>query len=378
MGDKNEHKVNIKARVDRHSRVIKENLLFRNKIFGLIKKNNNLFNKILFVFLMLFMPVYPMFAGIIHGSQEYNLYRNYIDEDSILASYEEEPIEELSSWEHIESDNEFVMDTGLLDDNRNYEWTNEIKTYIVKPWDSISVIASKFHVSQNTILEYNNLSLNHKIRPKEELKIPPVSGIPYKVKSWDSLLAIANKYKIEKQKIIEYNSLEGKILKVWQELFLPWAKKIKPKYVPPKKTYTKKIYTKKSSWKYYRNQYSKSKWVYKLRWHKPYSWAWWNCTYYVASYKKVNWRWNANQWMRNAAKKWHIVKRGRWFAPKLWAIIVFSGRWYNPYYGHVGIVMELKKDYMIISDMNYRRKNEVTYRRIRYNDRAISWYIYVD
>jgi surface antigen len=82
--------------------------------------------------------------------------------------------------------------------------------------------------------------------------------------------------------------------------------------------------------------------------------------------------------MRNAAKKWHKVVYGRWFKPKLWAIIVFSGRWYNPYYGHVWIVMELKKDYMIISDMNYRRLNEVTYRKIRYNDRAIVWYIYVD
>jgi hypothetical protein len=28
--------------------------------------------------------------------------------------------------------------------------------------------------------------------------------------------------------------------------------------------------------------------------------------------------------------------------------------------------------------MNYRRLNEVTYRKIPKNDRAIQWYIYVD
>ena len=375
MGKKTEHQVNIKARIDRHSRVIKENLIFKNKVFSLIKKNN-FTNKILVLLILLVMPIYPMFAWIIHDSQEYNFYRQYIDEDSILASYNQEPIEEIWEWgEIVEANNEFIMDSSLLTEDRNYDWNIEIKTYKVKPWDSISMIASKFWVSSITIYEYNWFSKNHIIKPWEELKIPPVSGIPYKVKKGDSLLAIANKYKIDKQKIIEYNKIDG-TLKVGQELFLPWAKKIKPKYVPPKKTYTKNTYTQKTS--YFKNQYTSSKWVYKLVWHKPYSWAWGNCTYYVASYKNVDWRWNANQWMRNAAKKWHKVIYWRWFVPQLWAIIVFSGRWYNPYYWHVWIVMELKKDYMIISDMNYRRLNEVTYRKIRYNDRAIVGYIYVD
>jgi hypothetical protein len=40
--------------------------------------------------------------------------------------------------------------------------------------------------------------------------------------------------------------------------------------------------------------------------------------------------------------------------------------------------MEVKKDYLIISDMNYRRLWEVTYRKISKWDRAIRWYIYVN
>jgi hypothetical protein len=31
-----------------------------------------------------------------------------------------------------------------------------------------------------------------------------------------------------------------------------------------------------------------------------------------------------------------------------------------------------------VSDMNYRKINEVTYRKIPINDRAIQWYIYID
>jgi surface antigen len=60
------------------------------------------------------------------------------------------------------------------------------------------------------------------------------------------------------------------------------------------------------------------------------------------------------------------------------AIISLAGRGYNPYYGHVGIVVDIDGNDLIIKDMNYRRLNEVTVRRISMNDGAIRGYIYVD
>ena len=374
--DKGPHKVNIKARIDRHSRWLKENITLKNKLFSAFKKNNFIY-KIATAFMLLSVPIYPMFAWIIHNSNELEFYRWYIDEDSILWAYWSyyDREEEISSSNIIETQDDFLADTWILSEDRDYEWTNEIRTYSIKSWDSISTIASKFWVSWDTIKIYNNLSWNT-INPWKQLKIPATSGIPYKVKSWDSFLAIANKYKIEKNKILEFNWFDNsKKLKIWEDIFLPWAKKIipkKPAYIAPKKTYAKR------NTNYVWNQYTNSKWVYKLKWRKPYSWAWWNCTYYVASYKNVNWRWNANQWMRNAAAKWNKVVYGRWFKPKVWSIISFAWRGYNLRYGHVGIVMEVKSDYMIVSDMNYKRLNEVTYRKVSLNDNRIVWYIYVN
>ena len=81
--------------------------------------------------------------------------------------------------------------------------------------------------------------------------------------------------------------------------------------------------------------------------------------------------------MKNAAAKWNEVVYGRWFKPRVWAIISFAWRWYNLRYWHVGIVMEVKNDYMIVSDMNYKKLNEVTYRKVSLNDTRIVWYIYV-
>ena len=102
--------------------------------------------------------------------------------------------------------------------------------------------------------------------------------------------------------------------------------------------------------------------------------AWGNCTAYVAMNKNVTWRGNAKQWMGNA--KAAGVKTGS--TPVPGAIIQFSGQGYNRYYGHVGIVADVTDDYVIIKDMNYRRLNEVTIRKVPKNDAAIDGYIYVD
>jgi surface antigen len=60
------------------------------------------------------------------------------------------------------------------------------------------------------------------------------------------------------------------------------------------------------------------------------------------------------------------------------AIIQFSGRGYNRYYGHVGIVADVTDDYVIVKDMNYRRINEVTIRKVPIDDDSIDGYIYAD
>ena len=64
--------------------------------------------------------------------------------------------------------------------------------------------------------------------------------------------------------------------------------------------------------------------------------------------------------------------------PAVWAIIQFSGGRYNAYYGHVGIVVSVTDDEIIVKDMNYRALNEVTVRHVDRDDGAIDGYIYVD
>ncbi len=105
-----------------------------------------------------------------------------------------------------------------------------------------------------------------------------------------------------------------------------------------------------------------------------YGFAGGNCTWYVAQYKNVTWRGNANQWMRNA--KAAGVRTGD--DPIIGSIVQFSGRGYNRYYGHVAIVADITDDYIIVKDMNYRGLYEVTIRKVLRDDDSIDGYIYVD
>lgn len=367
-------KVNIKARIDRHSRMMKDSFWTKNKIVSLLHNRKFGYN-IVIVSVVFLLPIYPLFASLVHNNSEYDFYRWYIDEGSILGSYYSD-VENQLEWENLyEAKDSFFSVNTILDDSRDLSGTNEIVEYKVESWDSFSTIAHKFQVTSNSIYWANNFSSNHIIHPWDLIKIPPVSGVIHEVKKWETLSIIAKKYSIDVEEISKQNLLaEWEWVKVWDELVIPWAiKQIeRPKYIAPTKTTTST-----SGWYSFANsaesEFVNAGWSYKLT-SKPsyHTFYWWNCTWYVAKYKTVNWWGNAKDWLKNASAK----GRATWSTPELWSIVVFNGRWYNPRYGHVWIVMDIKSDHIIVSDMNYRRLNEVTYRKVPINDRAIMGYIY--
>lgn len=91
-------------------------------------------------------------------------------------------------------------------------------------------------------------------------------------------------------------------LKIGDVIIIPGAQKERPKpKVVPKKTYAAvKAYSAPVITAKAQSEYVNTSGQYKLVWRSPYSGVWGNCTWYVASYKGVNWRGNANRWLRNA------------------------------------------------------------------------------
>ena len=217
------------------------------------------------------------------------------------------------------------------------------------------------------------------------LRIPPVSGVVYTVLSGDTLSEIALHYGVDADDIVRVNTLrDAASIRKSMDLMIPGAArdivdtkaKSSSKSALPKTGDLKPIPT--------ATPFSKPtvldtatglKSRYSIKNNGgSHGFAWGNCTWYVAQNKGVTWRGNANAWMKNA--KAAGAKVGYKAIPG--AIIQFSGRGYNRYYGHVGIVADVTDDYVIVKDMNYRSINEVTLRKVPVDDDSIDGYIYVD
>lgn len=101
---------------------------------------------------------------------------------------------------------------------------SETVEYQVESGDTISSIAQKFGISQDTIKWANDLQNLNALKPGQSLKILPVAGVSHIVKSGDSLESVAKKYSAEPQAIVDFpfNDVPDDFtLKAGQVLIIP-------------------------------------------------------------------------------------------------------------------------------------------------------------
>ncbi|MCC6198975.1 M23 family metallopeptidase [Candidatus Nomurabacteria bacterium] len=118
-----------------------------------------------------------------------------------------------------------------------------ISIYTVQAGDTISGIASKFGVSQNTILWANEMTSKSLIKPGQALVILPINGIQYTVQAGDTISGIASKFDADAEEILYFNDLDDpKKIQPGLDLIIPDAEPI-PKSAPvtPKKVSTSPV-----------------------------------------------------------------------------------------------------------------------------------------
>lgn len=84
----------------------------------------------------------------------------------------------------------------------------DIEVYQVRGGDTVSAIAASFGVTPETILWENNLSATSLLRPGQELRILPTSGVKHSVKTGENLYSIAKSYGVDLDIILDYNEIE--------------------------------------------------------------------------------------------------------------------------------------------------------------------------
>lgn len=96
-----------------------------------------------------------------------------------------------------------VVDQNAFTTQVSQKPRDTIIDYTVQRGDTVSTVAQKFNVSEDTIRWSNNLS-NDDITAGDNLKILPVTGVAYKVNGGDTVYTIADKLHTNPQKIVDF------------------------------------------------------------------------------------------------------------------------------------------------------------------------------
>ncbi|MDD4151507.1 MAG: LysM peptidoglycan-binding domain-containing protein [Candidatus Gracilibacteria bacterium] len=366
-------KVNLKARIERHSRVLKNSIKDIHPFRAFYHRLNY---NIVFISIVFFLPVYPMFANFFYNTN-IDFYRTNIDESSIIDSYNVDADSDNLGDLTLSESSYLSVNTVNTDYERDLSGVSQITNYEVKSGDSLGSIASEFGIDSKSIVWANNLKSDSVIHPGDKLKIPPVSGIIHRVEAGETLDRLASYYGVSKKEIIAQNSLSGDTIKIWQNLIIPGAVKKEPVIDKPiiaitknpNTTNNKKITTKSTLAK---NKTSSKIVLSASRTSNKFAKGY--CTWYVAQYKNVTWRGNAGAWYSNARAQGVPVGK----TAQVGSIVVFNGAGYNSYYGHVRIVVGDDGTNIIVKDMNYRSFGEITTRKVAKSNRSIKGYIYSD
>ncbi|HEX5451328.1 MAG TPA: M23 family metallopeptidase [Candidatus Limnocylindrales bacterium] len=99
-----------------------------------------------------------------------------------------------------------------------------LRYYTYRSKDTLTAVASKFHVSKATIWWANHLSTKNQPHAGQVLVIPPVDGLVITVQAGETLAGLAAKYKISSDSILTTNQLSDSNLILGQVLIMPGAK----------------------------------------------------------------------------------------------------------------------------------------------------------
>ena len=338
--------------------------------------------------MVILMPIYPSLSVL--GS-DYSAATDY-DDSTIITAYSDDENTPDYIGENGFISTDFDVSTPVTPEGEKLpppsegtppppKKSNAPQKYTVLSGDTIAKIAQKYGVSIESILWANDLEANETLKVGMTLRVPPVSGVIYRVVGGDTVSGIASKYGVDPDDIVRVNGLaDAASIRKGMELTIPGAAPRKPPTQAIAKADTPKKLTpipqdRPSVEPVVEDSVTGLKSRYAVKYTGlSRGFAWGNCTWYVAQHKSVNWRGNANQWMRNAKAAGAITGQ----TPVPGAIVQFSGRGYNRTYGHVGIVADVTDEHIIVKDMNYRSINEVTIRKIPRDDVTIDGYIYVD
>lgn len=102
--------------------------------------------------------------------------------------------------------------------------TLAVSTYVVRPGDALSSIASRYRISLDTLISMNGIRDARRIQAGTRLRVPNISGIVHVVARGESVGSVAARYGVGTTAILDANDLGSSVIRPGQSLFIPGAR----------------------------------------------------------------------------------------------------------------------------------------------------------
>ena len=277
---------------------------------------------------------------------------------------------DMSSTSNISpSANQFVVAAQQSPVLKDPEEDGGVKIYTVVNGDTVSDIATRNHITVNTILWANDMSNVDSIQPGDKIFILPVAGLTYTVKDSDTIESVASQFTADGDKIIAYNNLpaNGRLEK-GESIIIPDGRRAAPPTQTTGTGITRRQYVDTSQTDLALDL-SGSKKLSSANAGEGHRFPYGYCTWYVAQKRYIPWGGNAGSWLFNAKSLGY--KTGR--APRAGAIMVTTE---SAAYGHVALVESVNGNTLTVSEMNFNAWGKTNRRTLQVADRAIKGFIY--
>jgi murein DD-endopeptidase MepM/ murein hydrolase activator NlpD len=147
--------------------------------------------------------------------------------DPAIEGGDESPAEATGEATGEAVEGQFLADGTLLKpvviDPTVEDARDQLRTYTVRPGDTLTGIARRFDVSMMTVWWANKLKSKDELHVGQKLIIPPASGLVVTVGEGDTLAGLAATYKVKAAEIVEFNGLTDETLVLGQVLVVPDA-----------------------------------------------------------------------------------------------------------------------------------------------------------
>ncbi|MDR1933229.1 MAG: M23 family metallopeptidase [Spirochaetales bacterium] len=97
-------------------------------------------------------------------------------------------------------------------------------SYTVEKDDTISAIAGKMQLNQDSIISCNAIERARSLQIGTVLRIPNMNGIMHTIKAGDSLEKLAETYQVQPEQLLEVNNIGEFVGEAGQKIFIPEAK----------------------------------------------------------------------------------------------------------------------------------------------------------